>query len=174
MSPKSFLRIAGVTGLLTAVAAVSVMAQRGGGRGPDVPLPEGPGREQVQATCGACHSLGNITNSRGNSRQGWDGLTKSMTAMPDPLRGQVLEYLASHYPRKPGGEPVVVPGAVTASIKEWMLPTLGQRPHDPLASSDGMIWWTGQWANVLGRLDPKTGAMKEFPLKTPNSGPHGL
>ncbi len=27
---------------------------------------------------------------------------------------------------------------------------------------------------MLGRLDPKTGAMKEFPLPTPKSGPHGL
>ncbi|MGH7792452.1 MAG: virginiamycin B lyase family protein, partial [Thermodesulfobacteriota bacterium] len=25
-----------------------------------------------------------------------------------------------------------------------------------------------------GRLDPKTGQIKEYPLKTPNSGPHGL
>ena len=30
------------------------------------------------------------------------------------------------------------------------------------------------FANVLGRLDPKTGAMKEYPLKTAGSGPHGL
>ena len=29
-------------------------------------------------------------------------------------------------------------------------------------------------ANVLGRLDPKTGQIKEFALKTPDSGPHGL
>ena len=29
-------------------------------------------------------------------------------------------------------------------------------------------------ANVLGRLDPSTGAIKEYQLKTPASGPHGL
>src|SRR5208337_24373 len=28
--------------------------------------------------------------------------------------------------------------------------------------------------NTLGRLDPKTGQIKEYPLKTPDSGPHGL
>ena len=54
------------------------------------------------------------------------------------------------------------------------MPSLGSRPHDPLATPDGAIWWTGQWANVLGRVDPKTGDLKEFPLKTPGSGPHGL
>ena len=30
------------------------------------------------------------------------------------------------------------------------------------------------FANVLGRLDPKTNEMKEYPAKTPASGPHGL
>jgi virginiamycin B lyase len=30
------------------------------------------------------------------------------------------------------------------------------------------------FANVLGRLDPKTGEFKEYPVKTPASGPHGL
>src|SRR3989442_2309982 len=29
-------------------------------------------------------------------------------------------------------------------------------------------------ANVLGRLDPRTGRIQEYPLKTPHSGPHGL
>jgi len=29
-------------------------------------------------------------------------------------------------------------------------------------------------SNTLGRLDPMTGKIKEYPLKTPNSGPHGL
>jgi len=37
-----------------------------------------------------------------------------------------------------------------------------------------MLWYTGQMVNALGRVDPETGAVKEFPLKTPNSGPHGL
>ena len=27
---------------------------------------------------------------------------------------------------------------------------------------------------MLGRLDPKTGAMKEYDLKSPRTGPHGL
>ena len=46
-------------------------------------------------------------------------------------------------------------------------------PHDPLATPDGMIWWSGQFANKLGRLDPKTGEMKGI-SDTPRRGPHGL
>jgi virginiamycin B lyase len=30
------------------------------------------------------------------------------------------------------------------------------------------------WSNKLGRVDPQTGAIKEFPMKTEGSGPHGL
>ena len=62
----------------------------------------------------------------------------------------------------------------TVTIKEWVVPTADSHPHDPLAAADGSIWWTGQLANLLGRLDPKTGAMKEYPLRVPGSGPHGL
>ena len=54
------------------------------------------------------------------------------------------------------------------------MPTPRSFPHDPLAAADGAIWYTGQMASTLGRLDPKTGAFKEYRTKTPDSGPHGL
>ncbi|MBZ5647349.1 MAG: lyase [Acidobacteriia bacterium] len=60
------------------------------------------------------------------------------------------------------------------SIKEWEVPTPHSRPHDPALAPDGSLWYTGQMANKLGRLDPKTGEFKEYSLKTPDSGPHGL
>lgn len=60
------------------------------------------------------------------------------------------------------------------SITEFDVPTANSRPHDPALAPDGSLWYTGQMANKLGRLDPKTGQFKEFPLKTPSSGPHGL
>ena len=57
---------------------------------------------------------------------------------------------------------------------EWMVPTKGSHPHDPLAAADGTIWYTGQMASVLGRLNPRTGAFREYRTKTSDSGPHGL
>jgi virginiamycin B lyase len=39
---------------------------------------------------------------------------------------------------------------------------------------DGALWVTEQKANKLGRLDPASGDFREFPLKVPDSGPHGL
>ena len=64
--------------------------------------------------------------------------------------------------------------APRVDIREWPTPTRGTHPHDPLATPDGAIWYTGQKANLLGRLDPATGQVREFPLKEPDSGPHGL
>jgi virginiamycin B lyase len=60
-------------------------------------------------------------------------------------------------------------------IHEWQGPTKGAHPHDPAVGPDGALWFTEQMANKLGRLDPATGAFKEYPLvEGKNSGPHGL
>ena len=42
-----------------------------------------------------------------------------------------------------------------------------------MAMPDGSIWWSGQFANKLGRLDPQSGELREYPLPNP-AGPHGL
>jgi virginiamycin B lyase len=65
-------------------------------------------------------------------------------------------------------------GTLNVRIQEYEVPTPKSRPHDPAIAPDGSLWYTGQGANKLGRLDPKTGEFKEYALKTPNSGPHGL
>ena len=65
-------------------------------------------------------------------------------------------------------------GTLNVQIKEYEVPTPRSRPHDPAVAPDGSLWYTGQGANKLGRLDPKTGEFTEYPLKTRGSGPHGL
>ncbi|MGB2603665.1 MAG: hypothetical protein WBC78_08725 [Candidatus Sulfotelmatobacter sp.] len=65
-------------------------------------------------------------------------------------------------------------GTLNVRIQEYEVPTPKSRPHDPALAPDGSLWYTGQGANKLGRLDPKTGEFKEYALKTPGSGPHGL
>jgi virginiamycin B lyase len=86
----------------------------------------------------------------------------------------VVTYLSKNFPERPRPPAVLVAGPAQASIKLWDVPTLGSRPHDPLATKDGAIWWSGQLSNKLGRVDPKTGAIREYSLKSPHSGPHGL
>jgi len=60
------------------------------------------------------------------------------------------------------------------TIREWAVPTKGAHPHDPAVGADGALWFTEQMQNKIGRLDPKSGAFQEFPLKLEDSGPHGL
>src|SRR5262245_55980032 len=65
-------------------------------------------------------------------------------------------------------------GELKVTIREWTVPTKGAHPHDPAVGGDGALWFTEQMQNKIGRVDPKTGAFKEYPLKVENSGPHGL
>jgi virginiamycin B lyase len=168
-----FFAMAACWAAVMTVAFESRPAAQGRGNQP-IALPDGAGKEQVQATCSKCHSLGLIVNGFGYSRGDWEKVVGSMVAIPQPDREAVLTYLSTHFPEKGRPKSVIVPGKTQISFKEWVVPSLGSRPHDPLATPDGAIWWTGQWANVLGRVDPKSGDLKEFPLKTPGSGPHGL
>jgi virginiamycin B lyase len=168
-------------GILAAAAALflslalpaTTQGQRGGAQ---VTLPEGPGKEMVEATCSACHGLNFITNFAGyNTPDEWQFLFSSMINLPADRSATIAKYLATAFPEKPNApKAVIVPGTAAVDFKVWMAPTLGQRPHDPLWARDGSLWWTGQYASRLGKVDTKTGAMKEFVLDTPNSGPHGL
>jgi virginiamycin B lyase len=85
----------------------------------------------------------------------------------------VLVTMASPKHRPPARPEDVTELKVT--IREWAVPTKGAHPHDPAVGPDGALWFTEQMANKLGRLDPETGAFKEYPLVAgKNSGPHGL
>jgi virginiamycin B lyase len=139
-------------------------------------FPDGPGKQIVTAVCGACHNINRL--KVGYTPEGWRTVIRMMQNVDAPVPADqwasVTEYLIKNFPERPRPAAVVVPGPVEAVIKEWPLPTPGSRPHDPLASKDGAIWWTGQLADRLGRLDPKTGQFKEYTLKTAHTGPHGL
>ena len=140
-------------------------------------LPDGPGKELALANCNICHSLLSRVGS-GYTPDGWTTVLRMMQNQGAPLPADQVEplkaYLIKAFPEqgKPAG--VVVPGPARISFKAWQAATPGSRPHDPLAARDGSLWYTGQMANVLGRVDPSIGAVKEFPLPTAHSGPHGL
>ena len=86
-------------------------------------------------------------------------------------RPRSREYLAAHFPPNTRRAPKLVPGRAEITFKEWQMPTLGQRSRDPVQAADGSIWWAGQFGNLIGRLNPATGEMKEYPLP-PNAMPH--
>jgi len=139
-------------------------------------FPDGNGKPIVVSVCGGCHEVNRVR--AGYSPEGWQSVMHMMKNMEAPVPKDqwpvVVDYLTKNFPEKPKPAAVVIPGPVQVAIKEWPVPTLGSRPHDPLATADGAIWYSGQTANVLGRLDPKTGEIKEYHLKSPHTGPHGL
>ena len=114
-----------------------------------------------------------ITGSPGFTPAAWKDLVATMIKLPDDRAAAITQYLGTHFPPKPGRAPVLVPGNVQVTFKEWIVPTLGQRSRDPLQTADGTIWWNGQFISLIGRLNPKTGEMKEYRLET-DAKPHSI
>lgn len=140
-------------------------------------LPAGSGRELAASKCYACHVLETRVGG-GYTPEGWTTVIHMMTNHGVRLTpaeiAELTPYLAKTFPEKPKAPAVIVPGPLQVSMQVFKAATPGVRPHDPLATRDGALWYTGQMANLLGRVDPGTGEVREFTLKTAHSGPHGL
>ncbi|MGH9166211.1 MAG: hypothetical protein ACRD02_00005, partial [Acidimicrobiia bacterium] len=52
---------------------------------------------------------------------------------------------------------------VVSGLEEFPVPA-GSHPHDVAPAGDGTVWYTAQRAGRLGRLDPASGRVEEFPL----------
>jgi virginiamycin B lyase len=58
---------------------------------------------------------------------------------------------------------------------EYDLPRETIEPHDVIVDADGIAWYSSFGEQYLGRLDPKTGEVKEFPIDVHKPGfPTGL
>ena len=138
--------------------------------------PEGPMKQRFTEVCGGCHDINRVRV--GYTPKGWLTVVRMMQNVDTPVPPEewpaMTEYLMNNFPERARPSAVILSGPVKARIDLWDVPTQGSRPHDPRAAQDGSIWWTGQLANKLGRIDPKTGAIREYTLKSPYSGPHGL
>lgn len=135
------------------------------------------GRALVEANCIRCHAEERLATP-GYTRDGWQDVVSKMiklgaTVGPSDVPA-LTDYLATTFPPKPQAAAVLPGGNVHVSFREWAVQTPGAFPHDPLATPDGAIWYTGQHSSLLGRIDSKTGAIKEYPTAIPDSGPHGL
>jgi virginiamycin B lyase len=138
-------------------------------------FPDGPGKEILTTTCNTCHEANRVR--AGYTPEGWRTVIRMMlnfqVPIPQDKVDTLTDYLIKNFPERPRPAAVLIEGPVEANIKQWPVPTPGSRPHDPLAASDGAIWWTGQLSSKLGRLDPKSGTFKEYPVRM-QTAPHGL
>jgi len=138
-------------------------------------FPEGQGKEAVQAICSACHNVSRIPTGLGYSREHWLTLMDSMVDLSGNKTQQniIADYLANHFPPNNKQAPKLIEGKNTIEFKEWVVPTLGQRSRDPVEAPDGSIWWVGQWGNLMGRIDPESGKIQEYPLPA-GAMPHSV
>ncbi len=140
-----------------------------------VALPPGEGKDLVESVCSSCHGTRVIERSSGYSREDWRALVATMvdlSGIPE-IETEVMDYLASAFPPSDNRAATPVSGPIEIKLEEWLVPTLGQRSRDPVEAPDGKIWWVGQWLDILGRLDPETGKMDEFPLPA-GARPHSV
>ncbi len=165
----SRLSNASLAGIALAVLLPAQAQSQGAG------LPEGEGREVVEAVCTACHQTSQITRSSGYTAEHWRELAGTMIDLSgDPAQQDaIISYLAAHFPPNDARAPTLIPGAAEIAFKEWVVPTLGQRARDPVEAADGAIWWAGQFGNLVGRIEPETGAMQEYPLPA-GAYPHSV
>ena len=88
--------------LLGAMAAAPARAVVKAETDPETGLIKAPGWEAVKAQCGVCHSHQLVTAQRGDAAF-WTGLirwmqaTQNLWTLPEPLEGEIVSYLATHY-----------------------------------------------------------------------------
>lgn len=156
-------------GAVIAAAAFILLPLAAGAQGKakaPPPLPEGKAKPMVEGICSTCHALQLIHNSSGYTREHWKELVGYMIDLSGNAvqQNEIIEYLAANFPPNKRRAAKPVPGNFQVTFKEWVMPQLGQRSRDPMQGADGSIWYAGQYGNLIGRLDRRTGQAREYPL----------
>ena len=82
--------------------------------------------------------------------------------------GAGWDYPLKTFPRPSGRATQVV-------MTEYDLPRPTIEPHDVIVDADGIAWYSSFGEQAIGKLDPKTGKVTEFPVPEPKKGsPTGL
>ena len=112
--------------LLSFAAAILCGAPSAEAQGPPpqpVQLPDGNGKELVEATCTQCHRLNLLTGSGGYTRQGWEALIGSMVG----LEGFSHAIVVFHIDRVPEEEKRLTLPVGTDAVERGVLATRSQR-----------------------------------------------
>ena len=159
----------------------------------------GTDAQKKMVDCVGCHSLLKIVSTRYTADE-FEAIIPRMSAYAqgstplqpeyrlaaprprDPKQLRALaEYLAGinlstgapwKYPLKtlprPSGR------ATHVIVTEYDLPRVVTEPHDVVVDAQGLAWYTDFGTQVLGSVDPKTGAVTEYPVPTLKPGsPNG-
>jgi virginiamycin B lyase len=150
-----------------------------------------PGAEEQKKAllnCQHCHTMERIFRSHHTPeeltkvmrRMGtyYEGTTPKHPQLLKPMPQQLREYFspvdvdyvssiilgpASQWPYPLKTLPRPKGKATKVIVTEYGLPRPGALPHDALLDRDGMVWYCDHGEAYLGRLDPKTSTVVEFP-----------
>ena len=160
-------------------------------------FPGSDGQKKALLNCIGCHDLDRIVKSPYDAEQFvpvFDRMTQyypgSTPDHPQRLIGEarrslgqgpgmkaIAAYLASvnlskdetwTYPLKTFARPSG--RATRVVITEYDLPRKQIQPHDVVLDADGMVWFTHFGEQFLGKLDPRTGEVSEYPLPVLKEG----
>jgi streptogramin lyase len=109
-----------------------------------------------------------LMEERGNQRVAvYRGLAEYISSI-NLSSGSSWSYEFKRLPRPSGRSTRVI-------ITEYDLPRETIEPHDVIVDGDGIAWYSSFGEQNLGRLDPKTGEVTEFPIPLHKPGfPTGL
>lgn len=95
-----------------------------------------------------------------------------ITTGPDGALWFTEETPGPTSPGGPGGNRI---GRITTSgaITEYPIPTTSAQPAEIVAGPDNALWFTEFGKSQIGRLDPATGNITEYPVEL-GSGPDGI
>jgi virginiamycin B lyase len=162
-----------------------------------------PGTEEQKAfllDCTGCHTLERVMRSTHNVDE-WMGVISRMKgygAVSQPIKPQPMldrsragtpeqyrkaaEYLGSinlssvdHWPYQLKTLPRPKGDSTRAIVTEYNLPRATIEPHDIILDKDGNVWYTDFGELFIGKFDPKTLKLTEYPIKEIKPGsPVGL
>ena len=153
--------------------------------------PASPVKDKIFATCFTCHGFQTRMASVQHDAEGWLGRVRYMQAamsfgLADRLNDQQVDEIAA-YLNSLFGEKSVLPAspeqapgyrdtvrpigseAMNIAFVEYEMPSASRMPFSAAPDQNGNFWIPNFGvANKISRLDPKTGAMQDYPV--PNVG----
>ena len=165
-------------------------------------FPEDPDRALVFDTCFQCHSMYIVVDKR-SDRAGWDKIVRRMAPSRGRTEAEVqrlVNYMAKFFnndrPRALPFRTEPEPPAQQAPVRitEYKIPDQPAKegmydigpptgvslndapiyPHNITVTPEGIVWFVMYRANNIGRLDPRSGQFRSYPVPTPQSVPHGI
>jgi virginiamycin B lyase len=165
------------------------VGEGGEGSGTSATLPEGEGKQIIEAKCVTCHDTQRIMRVQANSER-WQAIVQNMRvyaqgstaakALSDEETKVLLAYMMANFSGSGGrGRPAPDPNsrlprtlvqgeAAKYVAVEYELPNNKAEPHEITVDLAGNAWVSQRVGGKLGRLDPKSFAYTEY---VPPAGP---